>query len=78
MPWMMNLLFTPNHVQLLNACYPPSSMLLSSGPDFTPKGQELSRLTYYAYVNDVFNPVNDAELPGMKVESSEQTEQVRQ
>ncbi|KAL4267891.1 EFR3 family protein [Pleurotus pulmonarius] len=48
MPWMMNLLFTPNHVQLLNACYPPSSMLLSSGPDFTPKGQELSRLTYYA------------------------------
>ncbi|KAJ8523545.1 hypothetical protein ONZ45_g118 [Pleurotus djamor] len=45
----MNFLFTPNHVQLLNACYPPSSVLLSSGPDFTPKGSELSRLTYYAY-----------------------------
>ncbi|KAJ7929928.1 hypothetical protein B0H13DRAFT_2180690 [Mycena leptocephala] len=40
--------FTPNHVQLLNSCYPPSSALLTAGPDYMPNSQELSRLTYYA------------------------------
>ncbi|KAJ7276546.1 hypothetical protein B0H12DRAFT_1207702 [Mycena haematopus] len=44
----MNFLFTPNHVQLLNTCYPPSSALLTAGPDYSPNSQELSRLTYYA------------------------------
>ncbi len=46
----MNLLFTPNHVQLLNSCYPPTSALLTAGPDYSPNSQELSRLTYYASV----------------------------
>ncbi|KAJ3548471.1 hypothetical protein NMY22_g1256 [Coprinellus aureogranulatus] len=41
-------LFTANHVQLLNACYPPTSSLLSAGPAFAPSSHELSRLTYYA------------------------------
>ncbi|KAH7914390.1 hypothetical protein BJ138DRAFT_1000116 [Hygrophoropsis aurantiaca] len=41
-------LFTPNHVLLIAACYPPSSALLSAGPDYRPNAQELSRLTYYA------------------------------
>ncbi|KAL1701628.1 hypothetical protein EV121DRAFT_262884 [Schizophyllum commune] len=41
-------IFTPNHVQLLNACYPPTSALLTSGPGFNPNSQELSKLTYYA------------------------------
>ncbi|THV08394.1 hypothetical protein K435DRAFT_740455 [Dendrothele bispora CBS 962.96] len=40
--------FTPNHVQHLNSCYPPTSILLASGSDYTPNSQELSRLTYYA------------------------------
>ncbi|KAN0131415.1 hypothetical protein V8E53_010792 [Lactarius tabidus] len=44
----MHLLFTPNHVQLITACYPPSASLLTSGPDYRPNAQELSRLTYYA------------------------------
>ncbi|KAJ3812144.1 hypothetical protein F5876DRAFT_38037 [Lentinula aff. lateritia] len=44
----MNFLFTPNHVQLLNSCYPPASTLLTSGPEYLPNSQELSRLTYYA------------------------------
>ncbi|KAL0949391.1 hypothetical protein HGRIS_009455 [Hohenbuehelia grisea] len=44
----MHLLFSSNHVQLLNACYPPSPALLTAGPDYSPKSQELSRLTYYA------------------------------
>lgn len=44
----MNFLFTPGHEKLLNACYPPS--LLTSGPDYSPNSQELSRLTYYACV----------------------------
>ncbi|KAF9268121.1 hypothetical protein L218DRAFT_954503 [Marasmius fiardii PR-910] len=44
----MNLLFTPNHIQLLNSCYPPTSSLLTSGPEYSPNSQELSRLTYYA------------------------------
>lgn len=44
----MHLLFTPNHVQLITACYPPSASLLTSGPDYHPNAQELSRLTYYA------------------------------
>ncbi|KAF9076803.1 hypothetical protein BDP27DRAFT_1442186 [Rhodocollybia butyracea] len=44
----MNFLFTPNHIQLLNACYPPSSALLTSGPEYSPNSQELSKLTYYA------------------------------
>ena len=43
-------IFTPNHVQLLNACYPPTSALLTSGPGFNPNSQELSKLTYYACV----------------------------
>ncbi|KAJ7094623.1 hypothetical protein B0H15DRAFT_969617, partial [Mycena belliarum] len=41
-------LFTPNHVQLLNSCYPPTSTFLTAGPDYSPNSQELSRLTYYA------------------------------
>ncbi|KAJ7178993.1 hypothetical protein C8R46DRAFT_986524 [Mycena filopes] len=40
--------FSPNHVQLVNACYPPTSALLTAGPDYSPNSQELSRLTYYA------------------------------
>ncbi|KAF8272538.1 hypothetical protein EI94DRAFT_1796139 [Lactarius quietus] len=44
----MHLLFTPNHVQLISCCYPPSASLLTSGPDYRPNAQELSRLTYYA------------------------------
>ncbi|KAF7967328.1 hypothetical protein HWV62_34705 [Athelia sp. TMB] len=32
----------------LNSCYPPSSALVSSGPQYSPNSQELSRLTYYA------------------------------
>ncbi|KAF9464410.1 hypothetical protein BDZ94DRAFT_1161875 [Collybia nuda] len=44
----MHLLFTPNHVQLLNSCYPPTSALLTAGPEYSPNSQELSRLTYYA------------------------------
>ncbi|KAJ7068417.1 hypothetical protein C8F01DRAFT_1364767 [Mycena amicta] len=40
--------FTPAHVQQLNSCYPPSSALLTAGPDYSPNSQELSRLTYYA------------------------------
>ncbi|KAF9451642.1 hypothetical protein P691DRAFT_723661 [Macrolepiota fuliginosa MF-IS2] len=47
----MHHLFTPNHVQLLNACYPPSSALLAAGPDYAPNSHELSRLTYYASNN---------------------------
>ncbi|KAI6130397.1 hypothetical protein EDD16DRAFT_1882443 [Pisolithus croceorrhizus] len=41
-------IFTPNHVALIAACYPPASALLASGSDYRPKSQELSRLTYYA------------------------------
>ncbi|KDR83599.1 hypothetical protein GALMADRAFT_219420 [Galerina marginata CBS 339.88] len=41
-------LFTPNHVKLLNSCYPPTSALLTAGPDYSPNSHELSRLTYYA------------------------------
>lgn len=44
----MNLIFSPNHVLLCNACYPASSALASAGPDYSPNSQELSRLTYYA------------------------------
>ncbi|KAI0307268.1 hypothetical protein B0F90DRAFT_1622573 [Multifurca ochricompacta] len=44
----MRLFLTPNHVQLITACYPPSASLLTSGPDYHPNAQELSRLTYYA------------------------------
>ncbi|THH27291.1 hypothetical protein EUX98_g6908 [Antrodiella citrinella] len=40
--------FTPNHVQLIAACYPPNANLLTSGSDYRPNSQELSRLTYYA------------------------------
>ncbi|PVG03451.1 hypothetical protein CPB86DRAFT_779170 [Serendipita vermifera] len=40
--------FAPNHVNLVNACYPSSSVLLASGSTFQPLSQELSRLTYYA------------------------------
>ncbi|KAF7301808.1 Cellular morphogenesis-related protein [Mycena indigotica] len=43
----MNFL-NPYHVQLLNSSYPPSSSLLTAGPDYSPNSQELSRLTYYA------------------------------
>ncbi|KAG6378718.1 hypothetical protein JVT61DRAFT_12991 [Boletus reticuloceps] len=38
-------LFTPNHVALVAACYPPWS---SAAPEYRPNPQELSRLTYYA------------------------------
>ncbi|KAI1795120.1 hypothetical protein LXA43DRAFT_65163 [Ganoderma leucocontextum] len=41
-------LLTPNHIQLVSACYPPSSALPTAGPDYSPNSQELSRLTYYA------------------------------
>ncbi|KZT74275.1 hypothetical protein DAEQUDRAFT_781708 [Daedalea quercina L-15889] len=44
----MHLPFTPNHVNLVSACYPPSAALLTSGPDYLPNSQELSKLTYYA------------------------------
>ncbi|KAI0347191.1 hypothetical protein BDW22DRAFT_1351558 [Trametopsis cervina] len=44
----MHLPFTPNHVQLISACYPPNAALLTSGPDYRPNSQELSRMTYYA------------------------------
>jgi protein EFR3 len=44
----MRLLFSPIHVQLIAACYPPSASLLTSGPHYHPNSQELSRLTYYA------------------------------
>jgi hypothetical protein len=47
-PLQMRLLFSPNHVQLIAACYPPSASLLTSGPHYHPNAQELSRLTYYA------------------------------
>ncbi|KJA30169.1 hypothetical protein HYPSUDRAFT_32272 [Hypholoma sublateritium FD-334 SS-4] len=40
-------LFSPNHVKLLNSCYPPTA-LLTAGPDYSPNSHELSRLTYYA------------------------------
>ncbi|KAF8639813.1 hypothetical protein AX17_001071 [Amanita inopinata Kibby_2008] len=40
-------IFTPNHVQLLNACYPPTSALLAAGSNYSPNSHELSRLTYY-------------------------------
>lgn len=40
--------FTPNHVQLIAACYPPNANLLTAGPEYRPNSQELSRLTYYA------------------------------
>ncbi|KAH7887618.1 hypothetical protein F5I97DRAFT_1951639 [Phlebopus sp. FC_14] len=41
-------LFTPQHVLLIAACYPPSSALLAAAPEYQPNTQELSRLTYYA------------------------------
>ncbi|PFH52849.1 hypothetical protein AMATHDRAFT_138947 [Amanita thiersii Skay4041] len=41
-------IFTPNHVQLLNACYPPTASLLAAGSNYSPNSHELSRLTYYA------------------------------
>lgn len=41
-------IFTPNHVALVAACYPPWSALPSAGPEFRPNAQELSRLAYYA------------------------------
>lgn len=41
-------IFSPNHVKLLNTCYPPTSGLLAAGPDYSPNSHELSRLTYYA------------------------------
>ncbi|KIL68102.1 hypothetical protein M378DRAFT_185152 [Amanita muscaria Koide BX008] len=41
-------IFTPNHLQLLNACYPPSSILMAAGSNYSPNSHELSRLTYYA------------------------------
>ncbi|KAI0698551.1 hypothetical protein C8T65DRAFT_660552 [Cerioporus squamosus] len=44
----MHIPFTPNHVQLVSACYPPAAALLTAGPEYSPNSQELSRLTYYA------------------------------
>ncbi|OCH92881.1 hypothetical protein OBBRIDRAFT_772486 [Obba rivulosa] len=43
----MHLPFTPNHILLISACYPPSASLLTAGPEYRPNSQELSRLTYY-------------------------------
>ncbi|KAG8906442.1 plasma membrane localization protein [Tulasnella sp. 403] len=43
---MMFLPVTPNHVKLVNACYPTAP--LAAAPQFQPNSQELSRLTYYA------------------------------
>jgi protein EFR3 len=45
---VMHLLLAPNHEKLIAACYPPSSILLSSGSDYRPNAHELSRLTYFA------------------------------
>jgi len=47
----MHHIFTPHHVQLLNACYPASSALLAAAPNYAPSSHELSRLTYYAWVS---------------------------
>jgi hypothetical protein len=44
----MHFSFTPHHVQLIAACYPPSAALLATAPEYKPNSQELSRLTYYA------------------------------
>ncbi|KAI0677126.1 hypothetical protein C8Q78DRAFT_1087831 [Trametes maxima] len=44
----MHIPFTPNHIQLVSACYPPNAALLTAGPEYAPNSQELSRLTYYA------------------------------
>ncbi|KAF9008936.1 hypothetical protein BDQ17DRAFT_88445 [Cyathus striatus] len=44
----MHLLFIPNHIQLLNACYPPVSSVVANGAECLPNSHELSRLTYYA------------------------------
>ncbi|KAF8591435.1 hypothetical protein K439DRAFT_1380352 [Ramaria rubella] len=44
----MRLLFSANHVRLIQACYPPPSALLTAGSSYGPNPQELSRLTYYA------------------------------
>jgi protein EFR3 len=44
----MHLPFTPNHILLVAACYPPAAALLSPTADYHPNGPELSRLTYYA------------------------------
>lgn len=43
---MALLSFTPNHIRLINACYPAAP--LAAGPQYQPNSQELSRLTYYA------------------------------
>ena len=44
----MHFSFTPQHVQLVAACYPPSAALLATAPEYKPNSSELSRLTYYA------------------------------
>ncbi|KAH9951692.1 hypothetical protein B0H21DRAFT_186856 [Amylocystis lapponica] len=44
----MHIPFTPNHLNLISACYPPSAALVTAGPEYLPNSQELSRLTYYA------------------------------
>ncbi|KAG9015883.1 plasma membrane localization protein [Tulasnella sp. 427] len=38
-------LTTPNHIRLIDACYPAAP--LAAGPQYRPNSQELSRLTYY-------------------------------
>ncbi|KAF8974453.1 hypothetical protein BDZ97DRAFT_1647220 [Flammula alnicola] len=55
-------LFTPNHVKLLNSCYPPTSALLTAGPDYSPNSHELSRLTYYACVFKLSNCISKIQL----------------
>lgn len=40
--------FIPNHVKLVNACYPSSSALLASDSTCEPLAQELSQLVSYA------------------------------
>jgi hypothetical protein len=41
-------ILTPNHVALIDACYPQSAALVTAAPDYAPNSQETSRLVYYA------------------------------
>ena len=71
-------IFTPNHVQLLNACYPPTSALLTSGPGFNPNSQELSKLTYYACVPAGLLWGLGALIGGLQAEPPGQVNEARQ
>ena len=37
---------TLQEAQLVRDCYPPSKVILTSGPDFKPLSSDLSKLTY--------------------------------